>query len=83
MTMRSPALFLLSTSALVAAPAAAQTVTLKPIVDARLRWEQVDQDGLPRTSDAVTARIRTGVAATSGRWSALAEAQGNLAIVPD
>nr|WP_309698142.1 alginate export family protein [Sphingomonas sp. SORGH_AS_0870] len=81
--MRSPALFLLSASALIAAPAAAQTVTLKPLVDARLRWEQVDQDGLPRTSDAVTARIRTGVAATSGRWSALAEAQGNLAIVPD
>lgn len=76
-------LLLLSAPVLAASPLAAQTVTLKPLAEARLRWEQVDQDGLPQKADAVTARIRTGLVATTGRWSALAEAQGNLAIVPD
>lgn len=65
-----------------AAPAAAQDVTLKPLVDTRLRYETVDQDGLQRGSDAVTARVRAGVEADAGPWSALVEAQGVLAIVP-
>ena len=60
-------------------PAAAQTIT--PLIDARLRHEHVDQDGLPRNADAVTARIRAGAQMSAGPWSALAEAQGNLAIV--
>lgn len=64
-----------------AVPAAAQTIT--PLVEARLRHEHVEQGGLPEDSDAVTARIRSGVQVSEGRWSALAEAQGNLAIVPD
>ncbi|MET4898593.1 alginate export family protein [Sphingomonadaceae bacterium jetA1] len=66
---------------LVATPAAAQTVT--PLAEARLRYEQVDQDGLPRNADALTTRVRAGVAIAEGRWSALAEAQGNLAMVGD
>ncbi len=66
-------------SLVYAAPAAAQTIT--PLVDARLRHEHVEQDGLPRNANAVTARIRTGVQVSEGPWSALAEAQGNLAIV--
>lgn len=78
----APSLFL-SAPLLAALPAAAQTVTLTPLAEARLRWERVDQGDLPRRSDAVTARVRTGIAATAGPWSALAEAQGNLAIVPD
>lgn len=61
------------------APVAAQTIT--PLVDARLRHEHVEQDGLPRDADAVTARIRAGAQVSEGLWSALAEAQGNLAIV--
>ena len=60
-------------------PAAAQTIT--PLIDARLRHEHVDQDGLPRNADAVTARIRAGAQMSAGPWSALVEAQGNLAIV--
>jgi hypothetical protein len=60
-------------------PATAQTIT--PLIDARLRHEHVEQDGLPRDADAVTARIRAGVQVSEGPWSALAEAQGNLAIV--
>ena len=81
--MRLAPSLLLSAPLLAALPAAAQTVTLTPLAEARLRWERVDQRDLPRRSDAVTARVRTGIAATAGPWSALAEAQGNLAIVPD
>ena len=81
--MRLAPSLLLSASLLAALPATAQTVTLTPLAEARLRWEQVDQADLPRRSDAVTTRLRTGIAATAGHWSALAEAQGNLAIVPD
>lgn len=67
--------------ALVATPAAAQTITLKPIVDARLRYEGVDQDGFAREADSVTLRLRSGVTATTGPWSALVEAEGTLGIV--
>ncbi len=62
-----------------AAPAAAQTIT--PLIDTRLRHEHVEQNGLRDDADAVTARIRAGLQVTEGPWSALAEAQGNLAIV--
>lgn len=69
---------------LIASTAAqAQDVTLKPLVDARVRYESVDQDGLPRNADAVTARLRTGVEADVSHWSAIVEAQGVLAIVPN
>lgn len=66
-----------------ASPVAAQTVTLAPVVDARLRYETVDQDGIADKADAVTMRVRAGVQATKGHWSALAVAQGNLVIVGD
>ncbi|MGR6328390.1 hypothetical protein ACU5AX_04945 [Sphingomonas sp. XXL09] len=64
-----------------AASATAQTVT--PLAEGRLRYERVEQDGLPQDSDAVTVRLRTGVQVAEGPWSALVQAQGNLAIVPD
>ncbi len=67
--------------AIVASPAAAQTV--KPLAEARIRYEHAEQDGLPQDADAVTARVRVGLQATTGRWSALTEAQGTLAIVGD
>lgn len=66
-----------------ATPAAAQTVTVKPLVEARLRYEHAEQAGLPADADALTARVRTGVQATTGRWTALTEVQGTLAIVGD
>lgn len=78
---------LLSVSVLpaVAAPALAQDVTLKPIVEARLRYETVEQDGpLPliedRQADAVTIRLRAGGELSSGPFAFLAEAEGTLAI---
>ncbi len=64
-----------------AVPAAAQTIA--PSIDVRVRHEHVDQAGLPGDADAVTTRVRAGVQVSDGRWSALAEAQGNLAIVDD
>lgn len=79
--------FLLSASALsaVATPVLAQGLTLKPIVDARLRYEMVEQDGpLPlikdREADAVTIRMRAGGELSSGPFAFLAEAEGTLAI---
>lgn len=61
----------------------AQDVTLKPLGEARLRYESVDQDGIADDADALTLRVRAGVEAKAGRWSALVEGQGNLAIVDD
>lgn len=70
----------LAASLAAAGSAAAQTVTLEPLAEARLRYEGVEQDGLPRRSDAVTLRARAGVQATADRLSALIESEGTLAI---
>ncbi len=61
----------------------AQDVTLKPLGEARFRYEQVNQDGLAADADALTLRLRAGVEAKAGRWSALVEGQGTLAIVDE
>ena len=85
------AFFLLSTG-LWFAPAMAEGpaipvgdgFTLRPIADARLRWEHVDQDGLPEPADALTVRMRTGLeAASASGFSLLAEAEAVLPIVAD
>ena len=60
--------------------AATRGITVKPIIDARLRYEHVEQEGLARDADAVTARLRAGVELSSGRWSLLAEGETTLAI---
>ncbi|MDP5278134.1 alginate export family protein [Sphingomonas sp. DG1-23] len=61
-----------------AAPACAQEI--KPLAEVRARHEHVEQDGLAQDSDAVTVRVRAGVQVSKGGWSALAEAQGNMAV---
>ena len=66
-----------------AGAAHAQVVQIKPLGEARLRYESVDQDGLAADAEALTLRLRAGVEAKAGRWSALVEGQGNLAIVDD
>ena len=78
---------LLSASALaaVATPALAQDVVLKPIIEARLRYETVDQDGpspltSSRDADAVTVRLRAGGELSKGPFAFLAEGEGTLAI---
>lgn len=68
----------------VAGPACAQQISLKPVAEARLRYEHARQDGLPtETSDALTARVRAGGTATNGAFSATVVGQGSLAIIDD
>lgn len=55
-------------------------VKLKPLFDARLRYESVDQVGTVKDADAVTVRIRSGAEATAGKFVFLAEAEATLAI---
>jgi hypothetical protein len=61
--------------------AQAQDITFKPIADARLRYELVDQDGLNKNAGAVTLRLRPGVIASIGEWSALVEGETNVVLV--
>jgi len=61
-------------------PAQAQEIKLKPLVDARLRYEHVDQDGISDQSDAATLRIRSGLQASSGPWSTLVESEATIGI---
>lgn len=82
--------FLLSATALtaIAGPALAQDIVFKPIIEARLRYETVDQDGpAPLTSsrdaDAVTVRLRAGGEISKGPFAFLAEGEGTLAIDED
>jgi hypothetical protein len=60
---------------LLCGPAAAQDVTLAPSADVRLRYEGVDQDGLDARADAITLRVRPGLTAAAGGWSALVEGE--------
>ncbi|MCW3847402.1 alginate export family protein [Sphingomonas sp. LB-2] len=65
----------------VATPACAQDIKFKPLLEARLRMENVEQTGLATDeSTAVTLRVRAGGIITRKRVSALFEAQGVLAL---
>src|SRR5687768_16022120 len=76
-------LFLLLAAASAATPALAAEIQLKPILDGRLRYEHVDQEGIAREADAVTLRLRPGAEIASGPFILLAEAEGTLAISED
>ena len=65
---------------LASAPALANPITLKPLIDARLRYEHVKQDAIIRDADAVTVRLRTGFEAKTGDFAFLAESEAVLAI---
>lgn len=68
----------------VGGPASAQQIALKPIAEARLRYEHARQEGLPtETSDALTARLRAGVTATNGSFAATVVGQGSFALIDD
>lgn len=68
---------------LLCGPAFAQDVKVTPSVDARLRYENVDQDGIAEKADALTLRVRPGVTIGDGTWSALIEGEATLALVTD
>ncbi len=77
-TMMATALF--ASTVALAAPALADEIKIKPLVDMRLRYEQVDQDGLAPKAEAVTARARMGAEAGNSLFSVLVEAEGTLAL---
>lgn len=76
---------IIATVAVLAAagPACAEKIALEPLIDARIRYEHADQDGLADKADALTLRLRGGLQASGGDWSALVEGQGTLAAVDD
>ena len=67
--------------AVITAPAPALAQDVMPLLDARLRYEQVDQDGIAKHADALTFRLRAGAEFSSGDWSLLAEGEGTAALV--
>jgi hypothetical protein len=75
--------YLIVTATIMAAagPACAQSITLKPLVDLRIRSETVDQAGFAHDADGLTIRLRGGVEAVRGRWSVLVEGQATLAAI--
>jgi len=60
--------------ALCGGAAQAQEIRLKPLIDARPRAGKTSVRGVPHQAEAVTIRIRSGVEARYGPWSAPAEA---------
>lgn len=67
-------------AAFLASPSWADEVTVKPLLDLRLRLENVDQTGIARQADALTLRARPGFVASSGAFSLLGEAEGTVAL---
>ncbi|MCL6730252.1 alginate export family protein [Sphingomonas hankyongi] len=59
----------------------ASTIQLKPILDARLRYETVDQGSLE--ADAITLRVRAGAEAKLDKFALLAEGEGTVAGLSD
>jgi hypothetical protein len=80
--MRKALIIAALSSTAIASPALAE-VEVKPIIEARLRYENVEQQGVAVEADAVTLRLRAGVTAKSGPLSVLVEGEGLLAIVED
>ena len=68
-----------SGTALAADTASDDELQVKPLLDARLRYEYVDQPGLD--ADALTFRLRAGAEASLGHFALLAEAEGTSALV--
>ncbi len=64
-----------------ASPALATGITVKPLLDLRLRWENVDQDGIAKDANAVTLRARTGAEVTLGDFRLLGEAESTMPFV--
>lgn len=82
--MRKYLIFLAGSGACLSS-AQAQDVSFKPLVDARLRYEAVEQDGpaplnRDRDAHALTLRLRTGAQISSGPLAFLAEAEATLAL---
>lgn len=55
-------------------------MTLDPILDARLRYEHVDQDLPLAEADAITLRLRAGAELKVSKFSLLVEGEGTVAL---
>src|SRR3546814_964166 len=75
---------LISVSAFAASPALAGPFSFKPLIDTRMRYENVDQDGILEKADALTIRARAGFElGLSKDFSFLVEGEGTLALNED
>lgn len=89
-TVRTIPILLAASAALIASAARAEDIggphtlaeglVVDPILAARLRYEGVDQEGLPAKSDAVTLRLRAGAEFKIGGFALLAEGEGAVAL---
>lgn len=70
-----------SGTALAADSTDGDELQVTPLLDARLRYENVDQPSLD--ADALTFRLRAGAEAKLGHFSFLAEAEGTAALIDD
>jgi Alginate export len=73
-------IFIATTCLFMATSVQAEAVKVKPLIDARLRYEGVEQDLIARDASAVLARVRAGFEAKSGAFALLVEGEGLLAI---
>jgi len=60
----------------------AEGVTLDPIIEIRVRYENVDTNG-PAEASALTTRMRAGAELKAGGFFVLAEGEGTLAAIDD
>src|SRR3546814_5087363 len=75
--LNSIAALLISVSAFAASPALAGSISFKPLIDTRMRYENVDQDGILEKADALTIRARAGFElGLSKDFSFLVEGEG-------
>lgn len=76
--MRAPALLLAAGGLVLPSLAAAADFT--PLLDGRLRFEGVEQDGIAKKAEAATARVRAGFQLGEGDFRFLAESEATLAL---
>ncbi len=68
-------------AAAASSPALAETIKVKPLLDSRLRFENVDQAGIAPEAEAVTVRLRSGFEAKYAKLSFLVESETTVALV--
>jgi hypothetical protein len=78
--IRRASFLAISAGVAAAAPAHAQELTVKPLIDARLRYEAADQEPSIKDASAITVRVRAGIEAKHGVFALLVETEGTLAL---
>ena len=66
--------------AVAATPAVAEPMTIKSVIDARMRYEHVEQEGFEKEAGALTARVRGATELSLDEWILLAEGEATLAL---